>query len=431
MSTPSLLACKAASASPQDGLTRRFRVARSGSIGTAFALLLPALAGGVGIALDISAYYGAKSRAQGAADAAALATVRELALAGGADLRRLQASSERNALANLGALGGTSTITTSVDFTRSELKVDITVRPQGAFAALLKVDAAKVAVSATARLVGSQKICLIALDPTNNKAVSMVKTARLNASNCSVFTNSKHRHGLSVKDQAVLMASSTCSAGGVEGESMNFRPMAKIDCPAVPDPLAKRPVPAFAGCDHKDRLVDKGTAYLMPGVYCGGLKITGQATAKLAPGVYVIKDGKLIVDGNATLEGAHVGIYMTGNGSVVEFGPDTTISLTAPRDGGMAGMLLFEDRAAAPGQKHEIKSNNAHTLLGTIYLPKGYLHIDSQSPISQRAAYTIIVANALEMISGPELFLNANYGSTDIPVPAGVGPVSGSPRLEK
>jgi hypothetical protein len=95
----------------------------------------------------------------------------------------------------------------------------------------------------------------------------------------------------------------------------------------------------------------------------------------------------------------------------------------------MAGILFFEDRAASPGSKHKILSNNAHTLLGTIYLPRGLLFIDANRPISQRAAYTIIIASQIEMISGPELFLNTNYGATTVPVPAGVGPVTGAPRL--
>ena len=43
----------------------------------------------------------------------------------------------------------------------------------------------------------------------------------------------------------------------------------------------------------------------------------------------------------------------------------------------------------------------AHTLLGTIYLPRGMLFLDAERPISNRAAYTIIIAYQVQMISGP------------------------------
>ena len=61
-------------------------------------------------------------------------------------------------------------------------------------------------------------------------------------------------------------------------------------------------------------------------------------------------------------------------------------------------------------------------LLGTFYLSQGKLVIDADKPIADRSAYTIIVARQVQLFSGPNLVLNTDYGSTDIPVPAGVGP---------
>jgi hypothetical protein len=57
--------------------------------------------------------------------------------------------------------------------------------------------------------------------------------------------------------------------------------------------------------------------------------------------------------------------------------------------------------------------------------------VDSDMPVSQRAAFTIIVANRLVFEGGPEFFINANYGATDVPVPQGLGSVSGMARLER
>ena len=121
---------------------------------------------------------------------------------------------------------------------------------------------------------------------------------------------------------------------------------------------------------------------------------------------------------------------------------DTTISLTAPRSGIMAGILMFDDRhvgnpiipplglnLAIPllplGVKlrqYRIISDDARVLLGTIYLPGGRLVIDSKKAVADRSAYTVIVANRVELFEGPNLFLNTDYASTDIPLPKGIGP---------
>ena len=88
----------------------------------------------------------------------------------------------------------------------------------------------------------------------------------------------------------------------------------------------------------------------------------------------------------------------------------------------MAGLLFFEDRKLPKSQLHQILSNNAQTLLGTIYLPQGRLFIGSSAPVASNSAYTVVVSRTIELSAGPTLVLNSNYSSTDVPVPPGVGP---------
>jgi hypothetical protein len=79
---------------------------------------------------------------------------------------------------------------------------------------------------------------------------------------------------------------------------------------------------------------------------------------------------------------------------------------------------------AAPPRQHQIFSNNAQTLTGTIYMPKGEILIDASQPIAAYSAYTVLVVNQLHLCAGPTLALNTNYTATDVPVPMGVGPYS-------
>ena len=167
---------------------------------------------------------------------------------------------------------------------------------------------------------------------------------------------------------------------------------------------------------------------LAPGVYCNGLTIMGKA--RLEPGIYAMSGGGLLVDGGGTLEGDNVGFFLTGPASTIKFGKKSQVSLTAPRRGDMAGILFFEDRDTDFSGSHQITSDDARNMVGTIYLPKSKLLIDASNPVADRSDYTIIIAREFELRDGPELVLNTNYAGSSIPVPEGVGnKVKASARL--
>jgi hypothetical protein len=170
-------------------------------------------------------------------------------------------------------------------------------------------------------------------------------------------------------------------------------------------------------------VVTGGTQSLNPGVYCGGLRVTGGAVVTLNPGVFIIKDGPLKVDNNSSLSGSDVGFYLTGSGAVLNFDAgNNVVSLGAPTSGALAGLLFFEDRAAPVGQNHQILSDQARMLLGTIYLPQGNFNVGANNPVADQSAYTILVTNTISAAAGPNLVLNSNYGASTVPVPDGVGP---------
>ena len=160
--------------------------------------------------------------------------------------------------------------------------------------------------------------------------------------------------------------------------------------------------------------------YLSPGVYCGGLRIGDKADVILEPGIYVMKDGPLWVGGSARITGEHVGFYFTGDDATLYFGSKTSISLSAPADGQLAGILFFEDRSAREGRLYSILSDDARVLTGTIYLPRATFVVDADRPIADQSAYTAIIANRLTLFAGPHLVLNTDYDTTDVPVPANI-----------
>jgi hypothetical protein len=252
-------------------------------------------------------------------------------------------------------------------------------------------------------------------------AVDLNADARLTGNNCGVFSNSTGTNSLVAESGVKLRAAIVCSSGGlsVSGTAL-VDPLPITDCPPVEDPLLKRQPPDVGSCDHHGLVINGETRTLDPGVYCGGLVIDGKSNVTLNPGVYVMKDGGLRVMGNATLSGDGAGFYITGAAQGTLFGLNSHISLSAPTSGPLAGLLIFEDRNMATNLNHRITSDDARTLIGTIYLPKGALLVDAKNPVADKSAYTAIVARIIKLNAGPNLVLNSNYEATDVPVPAGI-----------
>ena len=122
----------------------------------------------------------------------------------------------------------------------------------------------------------------------------------------------------------------------------------------------------------------------------------------------------------ATGTGKGVGFFLTGSGARLQLGRKSSVNLEAPGAGVMAGLLFHASRTGAKAALHQIMSENAQNLVGTIYLPTGELRIDGSAQIGAQAAYTAIVAETVRIFGGPHVILNSNYEETDVPVPVGI-----------
>ncbi len=59
-------------------------------------------------------------------------------------------------------------------------------------------------------------------------------------------------------------------------------------------------------------------------------------------------------------------------------------------------------------------------LIGTFYLPKGTLLVDSKAPVASESAFTVIIARTVELLEQPHLVLNSDYSLSDVPAPEGI-----------
>ncbi len=396
---------------------------RRGGMAVTFALASPLLFAAGGFAIDYANVMALRGSLQTIADGAALAAAREFRL-GNADAQTISTVAGNHAAGALATAGLTATVAPQVDSTTKTVTVRLSATPSTWVMHWADLGAAETSVEATAKVVGGAPICVIGLNGNQQQTVFLSQSAHLKAPGCSVYSDSTNDKGLYIQDDAVLDAAYICSAGGKEKLGAGtFNPNPETDCPSIPDPLAARPAPTVSGsCSHNRFEVHSGSVILKPGVYCGGLTIEGTAQVRLEPGIYVIKSGDFKIADTADVAGVNVGFYLTGSNPRLLFEGASTISLTAPKTGDMAGILVFEDRRISNVVKHEISADNANTLLGTFYIPRGQLDVSANKPVADKSAYTIVVANRFTLGAGPTMVLNTNYSSTDVPVPDGVGP---------
>jgi Flp pilus assembly protein TadG len=460
-------------------ITATFLRARQGTTATVFAFALPALLGIGGFAADYSAITTGKNRLQAVVDSAALAVAREMTVSTTAGTQA-QILAKQYVAANIPA-NTPYPINTTAALTEGGLAVKVDgsqqiATPFGLASTLGGINT--ISATATARVTGTsvtQRICVLALADDIKSGLFMHNGAVINAPECAMYSNSTDRNAVVIQQGSKIRSSIVCARGGIANLAGFVDSTLVTDCPVMKDPLATKGEPPLADpCIATTKVIITGKITLNPGTYCKGLFIfstpfTGAApVVKMNPGIYVFRDGPIVVGGNATLTGAGVSLVLTGKGSVLRFRDNALIQISAPSAGVAAGMLIWETKnwktgfnswkAGGCGTKpsgfkskgddstesddsgpngcstvqayiqktlkktneHHINSNRAKELTGTIYLPKGLLLIDSTGPIADQSPFTIFVVNKLDLYDGPVLTLNSNYTGTTVPVPPGL-----------
>jgi Flp pilus assembly protein TadG len=429
---------------------RSFWANRAGNTAVLFAVGLPLVATAGAIGTQYSQLLNRRSALQQAADGAALAAAQQLKLANASDavVASVAASTVQ---ANMAAVSDPIAVDTRVLQHRTGVTVSVSDTVPLSWGKIIGMSTATVKATATAQLYGpAGKLCMLSLDLKQGGTLHVQKQAQVTAKDCVIYSNSKDKEGLQADSGTAMSASFICSVGGAKTNGATVNPIPTTDCPTMGDPLISRPRPPVGSCVSLLPMVITGVQNLYPGNYCGGLTIKGTARVTLTPGIYVMNNGPLLVKDSATLIGQSAGVYFTGSEGGLRFDPNTTISMTAPKDGVMAGFIFFEDRTVTnpvlppvgplglppppppgspPMRQYQISSNNASQFLGTFYLPAGRLIIDASKPVAAQSAYTVIVSRQLVLMNGNNLVLNSDYSSTDVPVPEGVGNVTQKVRL--
>jgi hypothetical protein len=266
-------------------------------------------------------------------------------------------------------------------------------------------------------------LCLLALNPTQKEAIYFQGNSEF-MSTCSVQANSNNAVAIRTWGNAYAQADSFCAVGGWSGSG--FQPDPLGGCTTKLDPYSKMMLPSVGStCTFTDKQVKNTTESMTPGTYCGGLSLKTHAVANLAPGLYIIKDGKLAVDSQSKLSApSGVVFYLTGSSSVVDIASGATVNIVAPDNstatGATAaykGFAIMQDRTTGAGNTNLIYSSGGVDITGGIYTPNQKLVIWANGDMNTTSKYFPMIVDTLSMDGTATLFVNLEYNAVNLDEP--------------
>jgi Flp pilus assembly protein TadG len=398
----------------------RVRRNESGQVLVVVVLMIVVLCGLAGLAVDEGVFQNDRRRMQAAADSAAIAGDQEI-LSGNSGTIGLAA---RNEAETNGFTNGAQNVSITVNnppasgsYSGDSNAVEVIVSQQKPtyFLNVLGISTVTVSTRAVAHL-GSAPYCIMALNPSADNSLSLFGAALL--STCGIVDDSNSGHAFGIFGVALWHASSIGIVGGYDFDLLPFvSPRPTTGIAPVGDPLARLQAPTFGGCDHVNYSLGLiSIATMNPGVYCGGITLTGAAILHLNPGTYVIRGGGLNVLGASLITGTGVTFYITGDATYPYKGVNILAadlhSLTAPTSGAMEGILFFQDRsisaATATANPNNIVGAALARYEGTFYFPTTILNYTINATL---AKYTALVADQIKINLVAAGVVNNDYSS--------------------
>jgi hypothetical protein len=228
---------------------------------------------------------------------------------------------------------------------------------------------------------------VIALDSHDPSSFNIQGTATFNVGGGALFVNSDHPTNAvtAIGSPVTLDATEVFVTGGADPRFVprtDYGGAMHEGVDPIPDPLAALPEPVEPQRHHGNVSIDED-ANLQPGSY-DRLRITGDGTVTLAPGLYYINDllelgGTAKLDGSAGVMffiGPNGSIKMDGTGEVLinpmspltyPDGPDVPAQLQN------SGVSIFQSRSNT--DEAFFRGTNDWDVKGTLYVPSGTISV--------------------------------------------------------
>ncbi len=399
---------------------RRFRNDKSANVGVLFAISVTPILGVTGAAVDYMRASNARVELQAAVDAAAIAGVIADAPNDAARITLAQNYLTAN-VANPDIVTlplEDESLETSVGLNRGIMTVRASGTIETVMIKVLGVDAIPITVTSQAvKDRNSMPVCVLALNKAASKAINFAGNSTFIANKCFVQSNSAAADALSIAGSAVAKAAGFCAVGGYSAPSSQT-PMPQRDCLSVDDPYANTAPPVPASCNGSNTNVavqPNKTRTLQPGTYCGGLDLKGNVT--LQPGLYIIKDGNLSINSQATVTGDGVTFYIMGTNAGFTINGGGSINVTAMSSGDYKGLVIVHDRASNVGSTNTLNGNSGTVIKGVVYTPTQQLTLTGTGTFGQTSPFMPIIADQIKISGNAGASSDVTAMDTVKPVP--------------
>ena len=386
---------------------------RRGGTAVIFALATPAVALLACGAIDLATVNADQTAMQDTADATALAMAKQLgvATAPGIISRATDYADEQ-----LGQVvqNDAVTVNTTIAADNSSVTVVLTGHRSSFFGNLLPPGGWSMNAHATAATLGQLPLCVLSAGVAAGSNITLIGQSKVTAANCLVQSN----NNITAASGAALAAGLAQAVGTASGP---ITPAAQTGAPSIADPFASMTMnpPLLGLCNPLDLVFSVGVNVLAPGTHCGNITVRNGASVVLLPGEHYFVKGELQMQQNSTLTGSDV-VLVFDKTSEFNFQNSSTISLSGRRSGPLAGFVIATTRDNT--ETFTISSNSARQLEGTVYIPSATLNVTgSANSVADQSAWTVVVAQDIQLSGSPNLVINANYASSQVPVPVGVG----------
>ncbi len=406
-------------------VSRAFWRDRRGGIAVVMAIALPAMLMLICAAIDLASLNAEHSAMQDAADATALAMAKQL---GVATANGITARAADYADAQLGQVASRDNVQVSTAIAADNTSVTVTLTGKRAsfFGDLLPPGGWTLSTQATAVMMGELPLCVLSYGAAGGYNLHMTGQSRMTAMSCLVQSNGN----ITVDSGASLQSGMAQAVGDAQGP---ITPSPQSGAPAISDPFASLSVaiPLNSCKPYNYTYLSTGVNVLAPGVHCGNFVVQNGAVLQLAPGEHYFVQGQLQLQGAASLLGDDVVLIFDKN-SHFDFTQQATVVLSGRTSGPYAGFVIATTRKNTG--TFNISSSSAEKMEGTIYIPAATLQVQGvANRVAEQSAWTVVVAQSIQLNGSANLVINSNYATSSVPVPGGVGSnaVSTSVALKK
>jgi hypothetical protein len=375
---------------------------RRGAVMVQVAVCLTVLMGVTAISLDGGIVQAERRHGQGAADAAALAAACDMFdnfyIDSGTDSAgTARASALATAAQNGYTNDGTdSTVTVNIPpatgpYARRRGYVEVVVQYNQPRAFSKLFGGERLPVKARAVAFGSSvavDVGILVLDPDDKGALNAQGGGSTLVQGVPVVVNSNHAQAAIAGGGAVVSSPDFYITGGYDTSGGgNFIGDMHLGVYPTPDPLAGIPPPdpsTMTVQSTKKIQYTSGSLTLQPGVYKGGISVSGTGSLTLMPGVYYMDGGGFQFSGQGSLFGEGVMIYNdpgNGNSAGISVTGQGSLILSGPTSGIYKGLTFFQDRTS--NVTGNIEGTGGTTkITGTFYFAGALLKVTGNGGVS-------------------------------------------------